>query len=107
MRTRIMSLQVKSQQYYLKEFGYYVGSIDGVWRDTCREAMRLFQQDLRYKPATKATDTPFIPFEVLPKGFTWELIDGQRGILLETTLPRNFALEKLINAITEAELQPN
>lgn len=100
MNERIAGLLVKSQQYYLKEMGFYKGPIDGAWGDECRQAMRQFKQDPQFSPAIKRDDLPFIPFDRLPQGFKWEVIDGQRAIIKMDNLHFVLVVQNLLDGIT-------
>jgi hypothetical protein len=100
MSNRIAGFLVKSQQYYLKSLGYYEGEINGVWNDACREAMDVYKLDESFKPANiRRSNGPFVPFERLPKGFKWEVFDGQRGIIKADNLPYHLVVQQLIDGI--------
>lgn len=105
---RIVGILIKSQQFYLKELGFYDGPIDGLWGLKSRQAMRDFQKDDQYKPALKTDDSPFVPFDRLPQGFKWDVIDGQRGIIKLDNLPYILTTQSLIEGIegTGARARP-
>lgn len=100
MSNRIAGFLVKSQQYYLKTLGFYDGEINGIWNDACCEAMDVFKLDESFKPANvRRGNQPFVPFERLPKGFKWEVFDGQRGIIKADNLPYHLVVQQLIDGI--------
>lgn len=99
---RIVGILIKSQQFYLKEMGFYDGLIDGLWGPKSRQAMRDFQKDDQYKPALKTDDSPFVPFDRLPHGYKWDVIDGQRGIVKLDNLPYILTTQSLIEGIEGA-----
>lgn len=101
MEDRIVGFLIKSQQFYLKELGFYDGEIDGVWGLNSRTAMEDFKKDPRYSPASlRRSSSAFTPFERLPKGFKWGVFDGQRGIIKEEMgTPYVFVVQKLVDGI--------
>lgn len=100
MSNRIIGFLIKSQQYYLKELGFYLGEIDGIWNAECVDAIELFKLDAGFYPANvRRENTPFIPFERLPKGFKWEILDGQRCILKDSSLPYIMTIQNLVDSI--------
>lgn len=104
MSRRIVGILIKSQQYYLKEKGYYKGKINGIWSEECQEAMDLFKLDPAFKPANpKRGNGPFLPFERLPQGFKWEVLDGQRAIVKDEELPYFMTIQALVDGILADE----
>jgi peptidoglycan hydrolase-like protein with peptidoglycan-binding domain len=102
MNNRIAGFLVKSQQYYLKQLGFYNGPVNGIWGEECKEAMEVFKLDESFKPANaKRGNGPFIPFERLPKGFKWEVFDGQRGIIQSDNSTYLLQVQKLVDGILE------
>lgn len=102
---RILGLNVKSQQLLMRELGIYKGAVDGIWGDLSVAAMNDFKSLPEYAPASpRRSNTPFLPFDRLPKGFKWEVIDGQRCILkVNANTPHMFVVQGLIDAILDAE----
>lgn len=102
MQNRIDGVLLKSQQAYMKKLGFYTGAIDGFWGPTTKAAMVAFRDSAKFAPANKRrADGPFIPFERLPKGFSWSILDGQRCMLADSNLPSSFAVQELVNLMTE------
>lgn len=101
MNERIVGFLIKSQQFYLKELGFYSGAIDGRWNDECREAMSKFKKEEIFKPAnSRRKNEPFLPFERLPNGFKWGIFDGQRGIIKEDSeVPYIMNVQNLVDGI--------
>lgn len=102
---RILGLNVKSQQLLMRELGIYKGAVDGIWGDLSVAAMNDFKSLPEYAPASpRRSNTPFLPFDRLPKGYKWEVIDGQRCILkVNANTPHMFVVQGLIDAILDAE----
>lgn len=108
MSNRIPGFLIKSQQYYLSVLGFYNGEIDGRWNQECKEAFEIFKLDESFKPSnSRRGNGPFIPFERLPKGFKWEIFDGQRGIIKIENLPYHLAVQQLIDGILRANYSEN
>ena len=102
MADRIISVLNKSQQAYMRELGFYDGKIDGIWGQKSRAAMTLWVNSGNFAPGNKKRgDGPIIPFERLPKGYMWEVLDGQRCIVKQTTLPKSFVMHELVNLLTQ------
>lgn len=100
MADRIIGVLQKTQQVYLKKLGFYDGEIDGIWNEKCCAAMEKWKNSGKFLPANKKRGNgPFIPFERLPKGYSWQLLDGQRCIVQDSTLPANFVMQELVNLI--------
>ena len=100
MADRIIGVLQKTQQVYLKKLGFYDGEIDGIWSEKCCAAMEKWKNSGKFLPANKKRGNgPFIPFERLPKGYSWQLLDGQRCIVQDSTLPANFVMQELVNLI--------
>lgn len=100
MADRIIGVLQKTQQVYLKKLGFYDGAIDGIWNEKCCAAMEKWKNSGKFSPANKKRGNgPFIPFERLPKGYSWQLLDGQRCIVQDSTLPANFVMQELVNLI--------
>lgn len=80
----IMGLLVKSQQFYLRKMGYYHGEVDGWWGPDCQAALESWKSSPKdWAPANTEKDctTSFIPFDTLPYGYRWEVVEGQRVML--------------------------
>ena len=100
MADRIIGVLQKTQQVYLKKLGFYDGEIDGIWNEKCCAAMEKWKNSGKFYPANKRRGSgPFIPFERLPKGYSWQLLDGQRCVVQDSTLPANFVMQELVNLI--------
>lgn len=99
---RIDCVLIKSQQAYFAKLGFYSGLIDGIWGPESKAAMEKFKKDKKFKPANiRRGDGPFVPFERLPAGFEWEILDGQRCILETANLPKQFIFQELVNLLTK------
>ena len=102
MQNRIDGLLLKSQQVYLKKLGFYSAKIDGFWGPKSKAAMIAYRESNLFFPASKRRgDGPFVPFEKLPKGYEWNILDGQRCIMEKNSLPASFAVQELVNLITK------
>lgn len=100
MNDRIDGVLLKSQQAYLRKLGFYSGDIDGFWGPETKAAMVKYRDSDKFAPANKRRgDGPFIPFERLPKGFEWGILDGQRCVREVSHLPASFAMQELVNLI--------
>ena len=68
----IDNMLIRSQQYMLAVEGFYNHKIDGVWGSMSQTAMRSFSNKDNFKPAkVRGEFSFFIPYSVLPKGYTW------------------------------------
>lgn len=104
MQNRILGLLIKSQQFYISQLGFYDGKINGVWDKNWEAAMELFKLDKRFFPANKKRNNgPFMPFERLPKGFKWEVLDGQRAIIKVSNTSYQMIIHELVNGILNSE----
>lgn len=102
MQDRIIGVLHKSQQVYLRELGFYTGEIDGIWGQKSHEAMKLWVESPKFGPANKKRGTgPIIPFERLPKGYSWGVLDGQRCVVKKNSLPQSFVMQELVNLMTQ------
>ena len=79
----IDNMLIRSQQYMLAVEGFYNHKIDGVWGSMSQTAMRSFSNKDNFKPAkVRGEFSFFIPYSVLPKGYTWGNVFGQRSVIL-------------------------
>jgi hypothetical protein len=102
MNNRIDGILLKSQQAYMKKLGFYLGPVDGFWGEKSKGAILKWRDSERFSPANKRRgDNPFVPFERLPKGFEWGILDGQRCMMEKSNLPASFAVQELVNLIVQ------